>query len=82
MMPDQPVGVLFVVVFLVPVVVFLPLGLLFAPVATVVLFIRLRVVRVVVFFAVVDDRPFAEGVWESIEESSVVVTFLLSLIHI
>src|SRR5260370_21408279 len=73
---DQPVGVLFVVDFLVPEAVFFPLVLFFARVATVAFLVRPRVVRVVVSFAVVDDRPFAEGVWESDEGSSVVVTFL------
>ena len=75
-MLDQPVGALFVAAFLVLEVVFFPLVLLFVRVAAVAFFVRPRVVRVVVFFALVDDRPFADGVWESSEESPVVVTFL------
>ena len=60
----------------VPEVAFFPLVLLVVREAVVAFFVLPRVVRVVVFFAFVDDLPFVVGVWESSEESSVVVTFL------
>ena len=75
-MLDQPVGALLFVALLVPEVAFFPLVLLFVREADVAFFVLPLVVRVVVFFAFVDDLPFVAGVWGNNEVSSVVVTFL------
>jgi len=66
---------------LIPGVAFFPLPLLFVREAAVAFFVLPRVVRVVVFFAIVDDFPFLTGVWESSEVSSAVVTFLRVLLR-
>jgi len=76
LMLDQPVGAFFVVSLFVTEVVLFPIALLFLRVAVVVFLVLPRVVRVVAFFAFVDDLPFVDGVWERSEEFFEVVPVL------
>ena len=80
-MLDQPVEVFFIVALLGAAIVLLRLVLLFVRVAVVDLFGLPRVVRVVVFFATAGDFPILDGVWDSSEESSLVVSFLRGLLR-